>query len=120
MGVICVSKTAHGSSMRFAALAVLVAQLVVLLPASAQPRTLSTADTQSIDAASTSSDPFTKRQTVWLDVGRKTKFPLVFPRMNPLPANISANPQSATSFRLTVNDTCGMFTLFHTVSQVIF
>lgn len=56
-------------------------------------------------------DPFTQRQTVYVDVGKKRQFPLRFPRMKPLPAG------AATAFRLDVNDTCGLFTLFHTVYQ---
>lgn len=63
-------------------------------------------------AASTNPDPFTRRQTVFVDVGTGKPFPLKLPRLNPLPPG---NP--ATAVRLRVNDTCGVFTLFHTVHQ---
>jgi type II secretory pathway pseudopilin PulG len=60
------------------------------------------------------SDPFTTRQTVYINLGGKkhTKtFPLRFPRLPPLP------PGVPTYIRLNVTDTCGLFTLFHTVHQ---
>jgi hypothetical protein len=59
------------------------------------------------------SDPFTIRQTVYLNLGgRKSKpYKLRFPRMPPLPRGVN------TYLRLNVTDTCGLFTLFHTIRQ---
>jgi hypothetical protein len=51
---------------------------------------------------------------VWVEFpGSRGPYPLRLPRLLPL----VPGPPPATAFRLRVNDTCGLFTLFHTIAQ---